>query len=106
MLLCELAPACAIRRVSIPPFFFLLQQLHIVAVGSLQNKQADQAEVSQMNKMSRLPLGECGRQLTTGAAETAQLSRRENLHGGAASSLCAATRPPVCLHGAHGYVCL
>lgn len=51
--------------------------------------------------MSCLPLGECSRQLTTGAYENAQLSREKNLHEGAASSLCAMRDPhmPASAHG-------
>lgn len=61
-----------------PPFFFLFQQQHIAAEDDcLQNKQADQAEASQMNKMSRLALGECGRQLTTGARDRSVVKTQE-----------------------------
>lgn len=62
--------------------------------------------------MSCLPLGECSRQLTTGAYENAQLSRGKNLHEGAASSLCAMHDPrmPASAHGMFmcvmwGYMC-
>ena len=63
--------------------------------------------------MSCLPLGECSRQLTTGAYENAQLSRGKNSHEGAASSLCAMHNPhmPASAHGMYmcvmwGYVCV